>query len=210
MGGFAGLKEHRLVMSTSVWGKYKNKDTFDGIGNLIYLADAYFNPNGETHMHSHENVDVISVMVDGEILHEGSLEHGLKFFAGDVQVQSTGKEGFSHNEINPKDTKNRMLQLWFKPETLQNSSSYKVYKNSDEKQKKIYGKETEFDSSTSLELIQLKEGQIFTYMGNFQAYIYKGKANVNSQLLKDGDLFEDTSLEVCALEETHFLLIYIK
>jgi redox-sensitive bicupin YhaK (pirin superfamily) len=75
------------------------------------LADAHFDPYGEALMHSHENVDVISIMLEGSILHKGSLEDGLKFSKGDIQVQTTGLEDFSHNEINPNNTENRMLQL---------------------------------------------------------------------------------------------------
>ena len=33
-----------------------------------------------------------------------------------VQVQRAGGEGFSHNEINPDDIENRMIQLWVVPE----------------------------------------------------------------------------------------------
>ena len=207
LGGFAGLKEHRLVMSSNLWGRYKNQGTFDGLGNFLYLADAYFDPYGETMMHSHENVDVISIMVEGDILHKGSLEDGLKFSKGDVQVQSTGQEGFSHNEINPNNTKNRMLQLWFKPEHLKKHASYKIYTKSDEKLVDIYGENTEFENSTSLKVIRLKLGENYSYEDKFQAYIYKGSANVNSDVLKDGDLFEDDSLNLTALEDTHFLLI---
>jgi hypothetical protein len=33
------------------------------MGNFVYLADARFLPRGETHLHSHREIDVISVMV---------------------------------------------------------------------------------------------------------------------------------------------------
>lgn len=75
-GGFAGLKERRLVMAKSLWGDRANPDTWDGIGNFVYLANAKFQPKGETTMHPHKEIDVISVMVEGRIAHQGSLEHG--------------------------------------------------------------------------------------------------------------------------------------
>lgn len=40
--------------------------SWSGIGDFVYFADARFMPYGETHMHSHHEVDVISVMVDGK------------------------------------------------------------------------------------------------------------------------------------------------
>jgi len=100
-GGFAGLKEHRLVKSPGIFGVNGNNDgSCPGLGNFVYLADARFMPHGETHMHSHHEIDVISVMVEGQISHEGSLAHGQDLGSNDVQVQRAGGEGFSHNEVN--------------------------------------------------------------------------------------------------------------
>jgi hypothetical protein len=76
---------------------------WSGIGNFVYLADARFVPKGETGMHPHREIDVISVMVEGRIAHGGSLEHGQELNPFDVQVQRAGGEGFSHNETNPDD-----------------------------------------------------------------------------------------------------------
>ena len=111
LGGFAGLTEHRLVMDPRPFGGHVEPGTWLGIGNFVYLADARFNPHGETRLHSHREVDVLSLMVEGRIAHEGSLEHGQEVSAGQVQVQRAGGEGFSHNEINPDDEKNRMIQF---------------------------------------------------------------------------------------------------
>jgi hypothetical protein len=65
--GFAGLKEHRLIKDPRLFGLQGNNDgSWPGLGNFVYLADARFMPNGETHMHSHHELDVISLMVDGK------------------------------------------------------------------------------------------------------------------------------------------------
>ena len=103
LGGFAGLKEHRLVTDGKAWGPHRARGAWDGLGNFVYLADARFMPRGETTMHPHREVDVISVMVDGRIAHEGSLSHGEQLNTNDVQVQRAGGEGFTHNEVNPDD-----------------------------------------------------------------------------------------------------------
>jgi redox-sensitive bicupin YhaK (pirin superfamily) len=101
-GGFAGLKEHRLIKAPRLFGAQGNNDgSWPGLGKFVYLADARFMPHGETRMHSHHELDVISLMVDGNIKHEGSLETGKDLSRSDVQVQRAGGEGFSHNEINP-------------------------------------------------------------------------------------------------------------
>jgi hypothetical protein len=45
-------------------------------------------------MHGHKEVDVTSVTVEGQIAHEGSLEHGQELKAQDVQEQRAGGDGF--------------------------------------------------------------------------------------------------------------------
>ena len=110
-GGFAGLRETRLVMSPRVFRSQQEAGTSPGLGRFVYLADASFLPHGDTRMHEHREVDVISVMVAGRIRHEGSLEDGQELQPGTIQVQRAGGEGFSHNEINPDSSKNRMIQL---------------------------------------------------------------------------------------------------
>lgn len=89
LGGFAGLKEHRLVKDRRIGG---DGNAWNGLGNFVYLADARFLPKGETKMHPHKEIDVISVMVEGRIAHEGSLEHGQSLEANQVQAQRAGGE----------------------------------------------------------------------------------------------------------------------
>lgn len=91
------------------------------------MADAKFNPKGETGMHPHKEIDVISVMIEGRVSHEGSLAHGQGLETGNVQVQRAGGEGFSHNEVNPDNKKNRMIQLWVLPEEEGQPAGYKYY-----------------------------------------------------------------------------------
>ena len=62
-GGFAGLRETRLVMSPRLFRGQREAGTSAGIGRLAYLADARFLPHGDTRMHTHREIDVISVMV---------------------------------------------------------------------------------------------------------------------------------------------------
>lgn len=94
LGGFAGLREHRLVMDFKAWRNQANPSAWQGLGNFVYLADARFIPKGETGMHPHREVDVISVMVEGRIAHGGTLEHGQELEPFDVQVQRAGGGDF--------------------------------------------------------------------------------------------------------------------
>ena len=64
-GGFAGLREYRLVMDSKAFGDQRDPGTREGVGNFVYLADARFLPGGETRQHRHREIDVISVRVEG-------------------------------------------------------------------------------------------------------------------------------------------------
>jgi quercetin 2,3-dioxygenase len=211
-GGFAGLREHRLVMHSRIFGYHKDPATADGLGNFLYLADAKFNPKGETRMHPHHEVDVISVMVEGKIDHEGSLEHGASVHEGEVQVQRAGGEGFRHNEINPDDIPNRMIQLWFAPETLGEKADYQLYKKSDDKVVRVYGGKSgkPFKAKTIMEIITLQEGESFEQTGAFQAYLIKGSLSSQNIILNDGDFFEDEIMNVKAVVLSKFILIYLE
>ena len=209
-GGFAGLREHRLVNDPRVFGSYKDPMTSDGLGAMIYMADARFNPYGETRMHPHKEVDVVSVMVEGNIQHEGSLEHGGALHAGDVQVQRAGGEGFTHNEINPDDTTNRMIQVWFQPETRGEKAGYRLYKHSDETRRRVYGGHdgTTFPSKTIMEIIDLKEGETFAQDGIYEAYVIIGSLKSDTVTLNDGDLFSGSGLQLTAEETSRFILVF--
>mgnify|MGYP000217789754 FL=1 len=127
-GGFAGIREKRMVKESRVFGsKPPNDKSWNGIGNFVYLSDANFVPNGETGMHPHREIDVISFMVKGRVLHEGTLEHGKMLNESEIQVQRGGGKGFFHNEINPDSTENRMVQIWCIPEISEQNPAYKKY-----------------------------------------------------------------------------------
>ena len=196
LGGFAGLKEHRLVVDERVGG---GGDTWDGIGNFVYLADAKFLPHGETRMHPHREIDVISVMVDGQIAHEGSLEHGQNITTNQVQVQRAGGEGFKHNEINPDDVENRMIQLWVLPENKGECAGYKSYDLNRGNLTRIYGgnknQDETFDSSTIMDVGLLGAGDKITVDGQFMAYITRGSGKLNGQDVTDGDLLRGENLQ---------------
>ena len=214
LGGFAGLREHRLVMGSKAWGNKREPGTWDGIGNFVYLADAQFLPKGETRMHSHREIDVISVMVEGRIAHEGSLEHGQEMGDTDVQVQRAGGEGFSHNEINPDDSENRMIQLWVLPERSGEPAGYKFYEPQPGELTRVYGGSTDqdqaFDSHTLINVGLLKAGQNVSIDGPFLAYITRGSGILSETPVTDGDLIGAENLSFDANEDTQLIVVHLQ
>jgi redox-sensitive bicupin YhaK (pirin superfamily) len=74
-------------------------------------------------MHSHREMEIITVVVEGQINHRDSLGHAEVLRAGDVQRMSAGT-GVAHSEINEADQPCRMLQIWIEPSTRGITPSY--------------------------------------------------------------------------------------
>ena len=212
-GGFAGLKERRFVTDKRVFNKPSNAKAVDGLGNFIYLADANFNPKGETGMHGHREVDVISVMVEGCVSHAGSLEHGQGLEAGYSQVQRAGAQGFEHNEINPGSTSNQMIQLWVTPDEAGEPAGYKMYPPVQGEVTHIYGggkdQAKTFYSATSISVANTFSQQTIQKEGEVMAYLSKGRGMANGQQIQARTLIRSESgLTFEAQEESQLILIY--
>lgn len=215
LSGFAGITEHRLVTDSRLFGHRKTADTFEGLGNMVYLADARYLPNGASGMHPHSEVDVISIIIEGRVSHEGSLEHGKDLVAGEVQVQRAGGEGFSHNEINPDTSPNRMLQVWALPEKAGQPAGYKSYIPAQSGNTRIYGGSAEqtetFDSHTLIDITYLKAGEQLALQDKHLVYTITGAGNAvaeqTSQALEDGTLIRATNPTITATSAMQLLVI---
>ncbi len=85
------------------------------LGPLLVLADATFAPRSRFPLHSHREMEILSIVVDGELSHHGDHAHGASFGPRSAQLISA-RSGMMHAEGNDTDTPTRMLQLWFEPD----------------------------------------------------------------------------------------------
>lgn len=211
-GGFAGLRETRLVMSPKLFRGQQESGTSAGIGKLVYLADARFLPHGDTRMHTHREIDVISIMLEGRIQHEGSLQNGQELGVDSIQVQRAGGEGFSHNEINPDDFKNRMVQLWVIPETYGEPAAYKMFQAAPGARTRVYGGPPEQDDTfaarTIIEVEHLAAGEAVEQPGACLAYVTAGAGTCESETIREGDLVDTRNFSFKALSDSKLILIY--
>ena len=211
-GGFAGLRETRLVMSPSIFRSRREAGTSTGIGKFCYLADASFLPRGETRMHTHTDIDVISIMVKGRLKHEGTMENGQELHVDDIQVQRAGSEGFSHNEINPDESKNRMIQLWMLPENKEDPASYQMYKANAGERMRIYGGPPEqddtFSARTAVDVAYVNAGESVSQSGRSLAYTVEGKGVCHQEKIKEGDLVECRDFNFKASTDSKLILVY--
>ena len=210
--GFAGLIERHFVINQQLFGRSKTI-AFPGLGNFVYLADANFLPHGETHMHSHKEVDVISVMVAGDIIHQGSLGHGERLSAGSVQVQRAGAEGFRHNEVNPNNEQNHMIQLWVLPDEKGQPAGYKHYHPKHGEYANVYGgnkaQDTTFSSTIAISVSNTAAQQSIEISGEVMVYLSMGEAMINGEVIKARSLIHDQQgVSFTALTAGQAIFIY--
>lgn len=209
---FEGVRECRLVMDSRVFGDDPGRQAWQGLGNFVYLADASLIPKGQTMMHDHREIDVITVMLKGRLEHEGSLEHGQSLSENDVQVQRAGGEGFSHNEINPDDSDNRLLQIWVLPERKGEPAAYRLYKTGLGGSTRIYGGEPgqhdAFPSVTCIEILELKALQSVDIDVPCLAYLARGEGFVSEDSISEGCLIRAEQLTFDATEDSQLLVIH--
>jgi len=209
LGGFAGIREHRLVIDPTVFGN-NDLGAWSGIGNFVYLADAKFIPNGETHLHPHKEIDVISVIVDGRISHKGTLGEGNTIEANHVQVQRAGGEGFLHNEVNPDDKENRMIQIWVTPEKSGEPAGYKSY-SLQQGITRVYGGDSNqdktFASKTTLDVGLVDAKQTISLDGEFIAYVTRGDGILNGDKVTNGDLVRGNDITFQAETNSQIIIV---
>ena len=210
LGGFAGIREHRLVVDPKVFGN-NDSGAWSGIGSFVYLADARFIPNGETHLHPHREIDVISIVVDGRISHEGTLQQGRTIESNQVQVQRAGGEGFAHNEVNPDYTENRMIQIWVTPEKSGEPAGYKSYSLQQGRVTRVYGGNDDqgntFASKTVLDVGLVDANQTVFLDGEFIAYVTRGSGMLDKQNVADGDLVRGHDAKFQAETDSQIIIV---
>lgn len=93
------------------------------LGPLLVLADATFAPGSRFPLHPHREMEILSVVLDGELSHHGDGAHGSVIKARGAQLISS-RDGIVHAEGNDTATPTRMLQIWISPTTFGGPPAY--------------------------------------------------------------------------------------
>ncbi|MGJ0319453.1 pirin family protein [Aliarcobacter cryaerophilus] len=95
------------------FAEYRNPKNIN-FGVLRVLNDDLVEAKTGFEMHPHENMEIISYIVDGEITHKDSMGNSETLKRGEVQYLSAG-DGIYHSEKNESDKILRLLQIWVFP-----------------------------------------------------------------------------------------------
>lgn len=128
---------------TFSFGRYYDP-AFMGFRSLRVINDDWVAPAAGFDTHGHRDMEIISLVLEGEIAHKDSAGHSETLPAGEFQLMSAGS-GIYHSEFNPSATKPlRFLQIWIEPNVQGQAPRYQ---------------QKRFESTSPLTLIASPDGQ---------------------------------------------------
>jgi quercetin 2,3-dioxygenase len=87
-----------------------------GFGALRVINDDVIAAHSGFGMHGHENMEIITIVLEGALNHTDSMGNTGVIRSGDVQLMSAGT-GVRHSEVNAGDIPVKSLQIWIFPHT---------------------------------------------------------------------------------------------
>jgi len=149
---------------TFSFGSYYDAEQM-GVSALRVINDDRVAPNAGFPTHGHNDMEIISYVLDGEIAHKDSEGNIATLPAGEFQLMSAGS-GIRHSEFNPSPTKElHFLQIWIQPNVRGEKPGY---------QQKDFGR------SPGLTLVASPNGEAGSLLMKQDARLYQLILNKNT------------------------------
>ena len=115
-------KSNERFKSSSEWLESKHSFSFsehrdqlwDNFGKIRVINEDIISPNSGFNTHPHSNMEIVTIVIKGEITHRDSLNNAQIIQENEVQVMSAGS-GISHSEKNEENQTCKLFQIWIFP-----------------------------------------------------------------------------------------------
>jgi len=102
---------------TFSFGEYYDPDHIQ-FGYLMVINEDRIKPSMGFGTHPHRDMEIITVMLEGELAHKDSIGNGSVIKKGDIQKMTAGS-GIMHSEFNNSDSvEAHLLQIWITPNRM--------------------------------------------------------------------------------------------
>ena len=192
------------------FGNYFNPNKLQ-FGALRVLNDDFIAAGMGFGTHPHENMEIITIPLEGGLRHRDSMGNEAIVRFGEVQVMSAGT-GIEHSEMNPSQTEPaKTLQLWVFPEkqnvtprydqkSFDLDSKINTFVNVVSPSDKNDGNALWVYQQTFFNLGIFDENKTINYKVNIPengAYLFliEGEIEVNNTIVNERDAIEITDFE---------------
>lgn len=206
------------------FGSYRNMNLLN-FGALRVLNDDCVAPGKGFGLHPHNDMEIISIPLEGALEHQDSYGHSGVIKPGDVQVMTAGT-GLLHSEFNSSDKETVcFLQIWIIPEAQGLTPSYTQKNFPKEERKNAFQLIASPENTNSLKISQqaylslaeFDAGKTFSYKlksenNGLYVFVMDGKLKVEGDVVNRRD-----AIELCqtleakgeALEDSLFLAVEV-
>ncbi len=202
---------------------YYNPDNLQ-FGALRVVNDDIVEPGTGFDTHPHNDMEIISYVVDGTLTHQDSMGNKRELTRGQVQYMSAGT-GVQHSEHNLGTAPLRFLQIWILPDKKGYAPNYGDHRFAWEERKEKWlhiasGTDSapiSIHQDVDIFVLSLDAAQTLSYtLGEGrQAYLIQieGRGSVNGNVLNERDAAEitdESSVTLSAETPSHYILLDMK
>jgi quercetin 2,3-dioxygenase len=195
-------------------------------GALRVLNDDTVAPGMGFGKHPHDNMEIISIPLEGDLEHKDSMGNVSVIKHGDIQVMSAGT-GIFHSEYNKdKDQQVKFLQIWIIPNKCNVNPRYdQITLNAEDRLNKLQQIVSPDPDDPGVWIHQnawfnigrFEKGNRAEYAINVKgngvyAFLLNGQMTINDQLLKERDgfgIWDCDKLTISAENESEVLLMEV-
>jgi len=193
-----------------------------GHGKLRVFNDDVVRPGTGFPTHPHEEMEIVTIVLKGEITHKDSMGNGGVVRAGEVQRMSAGT-GLTHSEYNEADRDLHFYQVWILPDEVALPPSYEQKKFSEDDFQNVlfslasgqnHAEAISFHTDAAIYRSRLDECRHLEHRTSpdrkLFIYLTSGRLQVNGEILAAKDqarLDGIDRLELKAVQDTDFILI---
>jgi hypothetical protein len=195
-------------------------------GALRVLNDDYIAPGMGFGMHPHDNMEIITIPMEGEVEHKDSMGNSGIIKFGEVQVMSAGT-GIMHSEYNPcKENPLKLLQIWVLPNKKSVTPRYEQLTLNLEDRKNKFQQILSPNADDAgvwihqnawFHLTEMDKGKVLEYelkdkTNGVYIFVIKGLANIDKIKLNERDglgVWNTEKLSIFAESDTEVLIMEV-